>query len=65
MWNITDIEFTNKTDLYDYYGIDIKTIPDWYGNKMRYNRVNYKRGRVYKLVKKWIDNAFSMCFFCI
>ena len=49
---IVDIEFTTKRDLYNYYGIDIKTIPDGYEVNMRYNRVNGKRGRVYKLVKK-------------
>ena len=32
--------------------IDVTTIPDGYEVKMRYNRVNGKRGRVYKLVKK-------------
>ena len=47
-----DIEFTTKRDLYNYYGIDIKTIPNGYEVKMRYNRINRKRGRVYKLVKK-------------
>ena len=29
-----DIEFTTKRDLYDYYGIDVKTIPDGYEVKM-------------------------------
>ena len=48
----TDIEFPNRRELYNYYGIDIKTIPDEYEVKMRYIRVNGVRGRLYKLVKK-------------
>lgn len=47
-----NIEFITKKELYDYYGIDVKTIPDDYEVKMRYNRINGKRGLVYKLVKK-------------
>ncbi len=47
-----DIEFTTKRDLYNNYGIDIKTIPDGYEVKMRYNRMNGKIGRLYKLMKK-------------
>ena len=35
--------------MYNYYGIDIKTIPDGYEVKMRYNRINGKRGRVFLL----------------
>ena len=46
------MEFTNKRDLYNLYGIDIKTIPDGYEVKMRYNKINCKKGRLYKLVKK-------------
>ena len=42
----TGIEFTNKRDLYNNYGIDVKTIPAGYEVKMRYNRVNGKSGRV-------------------
>ena len=40
----TDIEFPNRRELYNYYGIDIKTIPDEYEVKMRYIRVNGVRG---------------------
>ena len=47
-----DIEYTTKRDLYNYYRIYFKTIPDGYDIKMRYNRINGKRGRLYKLVKK-------------
>ena len=47
-----DKEFPNKRELYDYYGIDINTIPDGYEVKMRYIKVKGKRGRLYKLAKK-------------
>ena len=47
-----DIELTSKRDLYNYYGITIKKIPYGYKVKMRYNRINSKRGRLYKLMKK-------------
>ena len=53
-----NIEFTNKRDLYNYYGIDIKTISDRYKVKMRYNRIKGKLGRVYKLIRKWNNNVF-------
>ncbi len=47
-----DKEFPNKRELYDYYGIDINTIPDGYEVKMRYIKVKGKMGRLYKLAKK-------------
>lgn len=47
-----DIEFRNKRGLYHHYEIDTKTIPNGYEVKMRYNKINDKRGPVYKLVKK-------------
>ena len=48
----TNKEFSTKRELYDYYGIDMKSIPDGYEIKMRYVKTNGKMGRVYKLVKK-------------
>ncbi|KAK8898244.1 hypothetical protein M9Y10_000522 [Tritrichomonas musculus] len=47
-----NIEFPTKRYLYDYYGIDINTIPDGYEIKMRYVKNKGKMGRLYKLVKK-------------
>ena len=32
---IVDIEFSNKRELYNHYGIDVKTIPIGYEVKMR------------------------------
>ena len=48
----TNKEFSTKRELYDYYGIDMKSIPDGYEIKMRYVKTNGKMGRLYKLVKK-------------
>ena len=49
---IVDIEFSNKRELYNHYGIDAKTIPVGYEIKMRYFKTNGKMGCLYKLVKK-------------
>ena len=59
-----DIEFSKKIDMYIYYGINIKTLPKWHVVKMRYNRINSKRSRLYKLVKKWIDYMLTLYFSC-
>ena len=61
---IVDIEFLNKRELYNYYWIDAKTIPVWHEVKMQYVKTNGKMGRLYKLVKKWINNVFTFYFSC-
>lgn len=35
-------------------------IPDWYEVKMQYTKVKGKRGRLYKLTKKRIEDAFPL-----
>ena len=48
----TNKEFSSKRELYDYYGIDVKSIPERMEIKMIDVNSNGKMSRLYKLMKK-------------